>query len=79
MEFSSHEYWGGLPVPTPEDFPYSGIEPTSLVFPALAGGFFTILYLGALLPAKHRPKAFYLHCFTELSQLFWCLLLSPFY
>ena len=47
MEFSSHEYWSGLPVPTLDDLPYSGIEPTSLVFPALAGGFFTIVTPGS--------------------------------
>ena len=41
MKFSRQEYWSGLPVPTPGDLPDSGIEPTSLVSPALAGGFFT--------------------------------------
>ena len=30
-----------LPLPTPRDLPNTGIEPTSLVFPALAGRFFT--------------------------------------
>ena len=29
MEFSRQEYWSGLPFPSPEDFPYSGIEPWS--------------------------------------------------
>ena len=48
MEFSRQEYWSGLPVPTPGDFPNSGIEPTSLAFPALADGFFTIRHLGSL-------------------------------
>ena len=32
------EYWSGLPFPTLENLPNSGIEPTS---PALTGGFFT--------------------------------------
>ena len=41
MEFSKQEYWSGLPVPTPGDLPNPGVEPTSLVSPALAGGFFT--------------------------------------
>jgi len=41
MEFSMQEYWNGLPFPTPGHLPYSGIEPISLVSPALAGGFFT--------------------------------------
>ena len=25
-EFSRQEYWGGLPLPSPGDLPYSGIE-----------------------------------------------------
>ena len=41
MEFSRQEYWSGLPFPTPGDLPDPGVEPVSLVFPALAGGFFT--------------------------------------
>ena len=40
MGFSRQEYWSGLPCPPPEDLPNSGIEPASLMFPALAGGFF---------------------------------------
>ena len=42
MGFSRQEYWNGLPCPPPEDLPNPGIKPTSLMFPALAGGFFTI-------------------------------------
>ena len=38
MGFSRHEYWSGLPFPSPGDLPNPGIEPMS---PALAGGFFT--------------------------------------
>ena len=30
-----------LPFPSPGDLPDPGMEPTSLMFPALAGGFFT--------------------------------------
>ena len=41
VEFSSHEYWHGLLFPIPEDLPDPGIEPASLVSPALAGRFFT--------------------------------------
>ena len=29
MEFSRHEYWSGLPFPSPEDLPDPGIEPGS--------------------------------------------------
>ena len=41
MGFSRQEYWSGLPFPFPGNLPDSGIEPMSLVSPALAGGFFT--------------------------------------
>ena len=34
-------YWSGLPFPTSGDLPNPGIEPASLVSPALAGRFFT--------------------------------------
>ena len=41
MEFSRHEYWSGLPFPTPSgDLSDPGTEPMSLMSPALAGGFF---------------------------------------
>ena len=39
--FSREEYWSGLPCPPPGGFPTPGIEPMSLISPALAGGFFT--------------------------------------
>jgi len=42
MKFSRQECWHRLPFPVPEDLPNSGSEPTSLMFPALAGRFFTI-------------------------------------
>ena len=29
MEFSRQEYWSGLPFPSPEDLPDSGIKPGS--------------------------------------------------
>ena len=40
MEFSRQECWSGLPCP-PGDLPDPGIEPMSLMSPALAGRFFT--------------------------------------
>ena len=39
--FSRQEYWSGLPCHSPGDLPNPGIEPTSLMSPALAGRFFT--------------------------------------
>ena len=41
MGFSRHEYWSGLPCPTPGDLPHPVKEPVSFMSPALAGGFFT--------------------------------------
>ena len=41
MRFSRREYWSGSSCPLPGDLPYLGMEPTSLMSPALAGGFFT--------------------------------------
>ena len=37
--FSGKEYWRGLPFPSPGDLPDRGIEPASLMSPALAGRF----------------------------------------
>ena len=42
MGFSRQEYWSGLPFPSPGDLPDPEIEPMSVLFPTLAGGFFTI-------------------------------------
>ena len=39
--FSRQEYWSRLPRPPPGDLPHPGIEPSSLMSPALAGRFFT--------------------------------------
>ena len=41
MGFSRQEYWNGLPCPPPGDLSNQGIEPMSLMSPALAGGVFT--------------------------------------
>ena len=41
MGFSRQAYWSGLPCPPPGDLPDPEIEPAFLMFPALAGGFFT--------------------------------------
>ena len=40
MKFSRQECWSGLPFATPGDLPDPGIEPVSLMPPALAGRFF---------------------------------------
>ena len=41
MEFSRQGYWSWLPFPSPGDLPNPGMEPSSLLSPALAGRFFT--------------------------------------
>ena len=41
MGLSSQEYWSGLSFSSPGYLPNPGIEPESLMFPAMAGGFFT--------------------------------------
>ena len=41
MWFPRQERWHGLPFPSPEDLPDPGMEPVSLMSPALAGRFFT--------------------------------------
>ena len=41
MGFSRQGYWSGLPCSPSGNFPNPGIEPVSLMSPALAGGFFT--------------------------------------
>ena len=46
---SRQEYWSGLPFPTPGNLPNQGIEPSSLVLPSLAGGFFATEPSGNLL------------------------------
>ena len=46
MGFSRQESWSGLPFPSLGDLLDPGIEPTSLMSLALAGGFFTTEPLG---------------------------------
>ena len=41
MGFSRKEHWSELPCPPPGDLPNAGIEPVSLMSPALARKFFT--------------------------------------
>ena len=44
MGFSKQEYWSGLPFPSPEDLPRSGIKPIS---PTLAGRFLPLSHQGS--------------------------------
>ena len=55
MEFSSQEYWSGLPFPPPGDLSDAGSEAVSLVSPALAGGFFTTVPPGKPKECVKKP------------------------
>ena len=55
MGFFRQEYWSGMPFPPPGDIPDPGIEPASLVSPALASGLFTT---SATWEAKAQPHPF---------------------
>ena len=46
------KYWSGLPCSPPGDLPDPGIEPLSLLSPALAGGFLTASTLWEALLAQ---------------------------
>ena len=52
LGFSRQEYWSGLPLPSPGDLPQPGIDPTSLLPPALAVDSLTIAPLGKLPSAQ---------------------------
>ena len=55
MRFSRQEYWHGLPFPPPGDLSNPGIEPESLMSPALTGRFFTT---SATWEAQHPDPQF---------------------
>ena len=56
MGFSRQEYRSGLPCPSPGNLPDPGIEPTYLISPALAGGFFTTVLSGQLAEIVPSPS-----------------------
>ena len=59
MGFPRQEYWSGLPFPTLGHLPIPGIEPESLVSPALVSGFFTTVppgKLGLCVPSARSPQ-----------------------
>ena len=62
------EYWSGLPFPTPRDLPNPGIEPTSLVSPALAGRFFTTVPPGKPIRLSPQLNLPHLTCRMEVSR-----------
>ena len=50
------QFWSGLPCPPPGDLPDLGVERTSPVSPALAGGFFTAEPPGTHTTDIYTPK-----------------------
>ena len=64
MEFFRQEYWSGLPFPSPGDLPDPGIEPTSPVFPALVGDFFTTVPPG-------KPSGILVHTKKKWAIKLW--------
>ena len=51
---SRQEYWSGLPCPSPRNLPDPGIEPLSLMSPALTGRFFSTSTTWSLVVTVHR-------------------------
>ena len=66
MGFSRQECWSGLPCPPPGDLPDPGIEPVSLMSPALAGGSFTTsaTWEAHLLYTRHYIWCLIINTFT---------------
>ena len=58
MKFFMEEYWSGLPFPTPEDLPNSGIKLGSLASLTLADGFFTTVQ-------SEKPQITGSSCYSE--------------
>ena len=69
MGFLRQEYWNGLPFPPPGDLPNSGIEPTSLASPTLAGGFLPTVPPGKPKNKWHLHKTTQFYMLISLSQL----------
>ena len=64
--FSRQEYQSGLPCPTPGDLPNPGTEPTSLMSPALAGGFLTTSTIW-------EAPFIYIPLLIKVTVFCWCL------
>ena len=65
MGFSRQEYWSGLPCPPPGDLPNPGIEPMSLMSPAVAGRFFTTSTTYEALPSDQMVVSTFRVFLTE--------------
>jgi len=65
--FSRQEYWNGLLCPLPRDLPDPGIEPASLMSPALADRFFTTST--TCVHPKRYPSFFTALIFTQTNSI----------
>ena len=64
MGFSGQAYWSGLPCSSPGNLPNPGIKPESLMFPTLAGRFFTTAP-----PGKPGDKnQIHISCYITISH-----------
>ena len=71
MGFPRQEYWSGLSFPSPGDLPDPGIEPASLTFPALTGGFFTTSSTWEAKHILHLLRLYYAsHTFWHLTYIY---------
>ena len=75
MAFSKHEYWSGLPFPTPGDLPDPGIEPSSLasldwqadsIPPSLLEAYTYLPYLKSIHFSSPHPQ-------NRCQQERWCM------
>ena len=71
MGFARQEYWSGLPCPSPGALPHPGMDPASLMSPALAGRFFTTSTTwevqGPFIPSSNSTLQRF--CWTSIFQL----------
>ena len=84
VEFSRPEYWSRLPFPTLGELPDPGINPASLVSPALAGGFLTLSHQGMSVIIKSwgvvliRKEQYKIVTYKEVPSLWSCSLTALF-
>ena len=69
MGFSRQGYWSGCPFPSPGDLPNPGIEPVSLMSPALAGDFFTSSTTWEALICHGEKKIMTIYVNTNLKKI----------
>ena len=80
MEFSSQEYWSGLPFPSPGNLPNPGIEPTS---PALQVDSLLLSHQGSPMSALLSSEIIHVHLPPHpptqylLFSVVWLLVAGP--